>query len=198
MKWWECHHCQRPIFSHRRLLSKVSLATHVGLCMTSRVLRACGEHFLKERCPTQTICQAWKTSTNSFAWISNSSVLTETIQVERGSWRSVVKPSSQSSLSSGPDHVAQSWKSFACINEYKSPNCVFFFPPPTYFSPRKLIQLFLIKAFIFQQVPFPHCLVSFMRKRKKKARCPKVFNLWIPPKQSISRLKTIREPKANL
>lgn len=35
MKWWECHHYQRPIFSLRRLLSKVSLVIYVGLCMTS-------------------------------------------------------------------------------------------------------------------------------------------------------------------
>lgn len=45
---------------------------------------------------------------------------------------------------------------------------VFSSPPPTYFSPRKVIQLFLIKAIISQQVPFPHCLVPFMRKKKKK------------------------------
>lgn len=39
-----------------------------------------------------------------------------------------------------------------------------FHSPPTYFSPRKVIQPFLLKAVILQQVSFPHCLVPCVIK----------------------------------
>lgn len=48
------------------LLSKAHLAIPVGLYVTLEYCMSVVNIPLKEKCPIQTICQAWKTSINSF------------------------------------------------------------------------------------------------------------------------------------
>lgn len=167
MKWWECHHCQRPIFPHRRLLSKVSLATHVGLCITSELCMLEVNIFLKKGVLLRPSVKLGK-------HLQIHLLGSVTVQSSQKQFRLKGAPGDlclslllKVASALGQTTLLRAGKAFLVQMNTKVLT-VFSSCPATYFSPRKLIQLFLLKTIIFQEVPFPHCLVSFMRKKKKK------------------------------
>lgn len=169
MKWWEHHYCQRPVFSHRRYFSKVSLAIHMCLCMTSEYCMLVGNIFLKKGVllrPSVKLGKHLQVHLLRSVTVESSQKQFRLKGAPGDLWsRLLLKIAS----ALGQTTLLRAGKALLVQMNTKVLT-VFSSPPPTYFSTRKLIQLFLIKAIIFQQVPFPHCLVSFMRKKKKKKK----------------------------
>lgn len=142
--WWESHHCQRPIF-FQVCFQKPTLPFMWAL-------HVCGEH--KERCPAQTVKLEKNLQIHLLRSVTvRSSRSQEAIQVGRDFRRSAVQPPAPNSSA----FLIQSWY------KWMQKHCVFC-SPPTYFSPKKVIQSFLLKTIILLWVPFPHCFVSCVTK----------------------------------
>lgn len=155
MDWWESHHCQRPIFSPHQFAFKSPPCHSCGHCTFVVNVR-------KVSCSD--CLSGWNLQIHLLRWVT-----VQSSQSNPG-WEGLQEMCGPSSCS----EQAQLWvqtrllrteKAFLVQHWYKwmQKHCVFC-SPPTYFSPRKVIQPFLLKTIILLQVPFPHCLVSWVTK----------------------------------
>lgn len=173
MNWWGRHHCQRPIFILRRLLSKVSLAIDVGLCMISEYCMLVVNIFLKKG-----------------VLLRPSVKFGKHLQIHL--LRSVTVPSSQKQFrlegASGDLWSSLLLKIISSLSQttllraerallVQSPNCVFF-SPSYIFLTEKCNSAIPYKSNYFPASSLPSLLSAFHEKKgKKRGRMPKSLSL---------------------
>lgn len=184
MDWWESHHCQRPIFFPQQFAFKSPPCHSCGHCTFVVNIRKVSCSDCLSGLNLQIHLLRWVTVQSS-----QSNPGWEGLQEMCG-------PSSCSEQALSSDQVAQDWKSLpytTLVQMNAKALCVLF--SPHVFLAKKSNSAIPSKN-NYSPTSSLSSLLSVLGN--KMAGCPEVFNLWVPPEQSLSRWKAVREPRATL